>query len=97
MISRFNLGIIFSISMHRKISKIGGSVGIFIPRDIADAMGVEEGSPVTLSLVGRQLVIEPEDDTVDDGTFRRAFATVLRRHASDFKSLAEFDSSSRGG
>lgn len=89
MISRFNLGIIFSMSIHRKISKIGGSVGIFIPRDIADAMGVEEGSPVTLSLVGRQLVIEPEDD--------RAFATVLRRHASDFKSLAEFDSSSRGG
>ncbi len=37
-------------------------------------------------------MIEPEDDTVDEATFRRAFATVLRRYATTFRKLAEFDS-----
>jgi antitoxin component of MazEF toxin-antitoxin module len=84
-----------SMALHRKVSKIGGSVGVFIPRDIAEAMGVDEGSLVRLSLVGRQLVIEPEDDAADDDTFRRAFSTVLRRHGDDFKALAEFDAGVR--
>lgn len=83
------------MALHRKVSKIGGSVGVFIPRDIADAMGVDEGSPVRLSLVGRQLVIEPEDDVADDETFGRAFAAVLRRHTPDFKALADFDSGNK--
>lgn len=56
-------------------------------------MDVNSKSQVSLSVVGRQLVIEPTDDTVPAATFRRALATVLRRRASTLKGLAEFDRS----
>lgn len=81
--------------MHRRISKIGGSLGILIPRDIAEAMDVGEGDPVRLSLVGRELVVEPEDDTIPDASFRKAFKTVLRRHGEEFRMMAEYDAGKR--
>jgi antitoxin component of MazEF toxin-antitoxin module len=83
------------MTLNRRVAKVGGSLGILIPRDIAEAMGVTEGSPVRLSLVGRQMVIEPQDDTIPDASFRRAFATVLRRYGSAFQKLAEHDQGRR--
>ena len=77
--------------LHRRVAKVGGSLGILIPRDIAEVMGVEEGTPVRLSLVGRQMVVEPEDDSVPEASFRRSFSTVLRRYGPAFKVLADFD------
>jgi antitoxin component of MazEF toxin-antitoxin module len=79
------------MTLHRRIKKVGGSLGILIPRDVAEAMGVRDGSPVRLSLVGRQMVVEPEDDTVPEASFRRAFAAVMRRYGSAFERLAAHD------
>jgi antitoxin component of MazEF toxin-antitoxin module len=79
------------MSLHRRVTKVGGSLGVLIPRDIADAMGVQAESQVRLSLVGRQLVVEPEDDVATDAEFQRAFAAVLRRHGRSFQALADFD------
>jgi len=79
------------MAMHRKVSKVGGSLGVIIPRDLAEAMGVIEGSQVRLSLVGRQMVVEPEDDSISEASFRRSFATVLRRYGSAFQKLADYD------
>ena len=62
-----------------------------IPRDLAEPMEVSEESPVRLSLVGRQLVVEPEDDIASDADFQRALAVVLRKHRSAFKALADYD------
>ena len=80
-------------TVHRKIRRVGGSVSVIIPKDFAEAMEVGDASKVRMTLVGRQLVIEPEDDTVPRATFRRAFATVLRRYAPAFRGLAEHDKS----
>ena len=77
--------------VHRRISKIGGSLGILIPRDIAESMGVREKSKVSLSTVGRHMVVEPEDDTMSETSFRRSLAIVLRRYGKAFKMLADFD------
>ena len=77
--------------LHRRVAKVGGSLGILIPRDLADVMGVKEGTPVRLSLVGRQMVVEPEDDSLPEASFRRSFATVLRRYGPAFQALADFD------
>ncbi len=77
--------------IRREIKQIGGSLAIIIPRDVAEAMDVEAGDVVRLSLVGRQMVVEPEDDTIDAGTFQRAFKAVLRRYDQTFESLAEYD------
>ena len=79
------------MALHRRVAKVGGSLGILIPRDLAEVMGVEEGTPVRLSLVGRQMVVEPEDDSVPEASFRRSFSTVLRRYGSAFRALADFD------
>jgi len=79
------------MSIHRRIAKIGGSLGLLIPRDTAEMMNIEEGSHVRLSLVGRQMIVEPEDDTMPEASFRRAFATVLRRYGPVFEKLADFD------
>src|SRR5882762_5349347 len=79
------------MALHRRVAKVGGSLGILIPRDLAEVMGVKEGTPVRLSLVGRQMVVEPEDDSLPEASFQRSFATVLRRYGPAFKALAEFD------
>jgi len=85
--------ITLAMSVHRRVSKIGGSLGVIIPRDLAESMGVEEGTPVSITMVGRQMVVEPEDDTLPAATFRRAYAAVLRRHGPAFQKLADFDRS----
>lgn len=79
------------MTVERYVTKIGGSLGILIPRDIAEAMGVEGGTPIRLALVGRQLVVEPIDDTMSEQVFQRAFAAVLRREAPVFQALADHD------
>jgi len=84
------------MALHRRVAKVGGSLGILIPRDLAEVMGVEEGTPVRLSLVGRQMVVEPEDDSLPEASFRRSFATVLRRYGPAFKALADFDRGKAG-
>lgn len=83
------------MTIHRHVSKVGGSLSILIPRDAAEAMGIKEGSPVRLSLVGRQMVVEPEDDTIPDASFRRAYATVLRKHGPAFEAMAKYDAGLR--
>lgn len=79
------------MALQRRIKKIGGSLGIIIPRDIAEGMGVVEGSPVRVTPVGRQMVVESESDTIPEASFRRAFAAVLRRYGPAMKKLADFD------
>lgn len=79
------------MTARRRVKRIGGSLGLLLPRDVAEAISIQEGSEVRLTVVGRQVVIEPVDDTLDDGAFRRAFAAVLRRHRRTFKLLAAYD------
>jgi antitoxin component of MazEF toxin-antitoxin module len=79
------------MTLQRKVKRIGGSLGILLPRDFAEAMHVKEGSDVRLTLVGEQIVVESVEGQLDDGAFRRAFAAVLRRHRRGFERLAEYD------
>ena len=79
------------MTLRRRITRIGGSLGILIPRDFAEAMSLRDGSSVRLTLVGRQVVVEPEDDALDDNDVQRAFRAVLRRHGRAFAQLAEHD------
>lgn len=79
------------MSIKRRVSRVGGSVAVIVPRDVAESMGIGPGSPVRLSLVGRQLVVEPADDTADDAAFHRALSAVLRRRAPALRALAAYD------
>lgn len=75
----------------RKFIQVGGSVAIVVPKDFAESMGADPGSEARMTLVGRQLVVEPNTDTMPQDTFRRAYATVLRKYAQDFEALARYD------
>ena len=79
------------MTIRQRVKRIGGSLGVLLPRDIAKAMDIAEGAEVRLTLVGRQVVVEPADDTLEDGAYRRAFAAVLRRHRRTFELLAAYD------
>ena len=46
-------------SMITKIQKWGNSLGLRIPKSFAEEVGVEEGSPVNISLEGNRLVVRP--------------------------------------
>ena len=67
--------------MRKRVKRIGGRLGVLLPKDIAKAMNIEEG----------ELVMGPVDDSLDDGAFRRAFAAVLRRQWRTFERLAAYD------
>ncbi len=73
------------------MKRIGGSLAVLIPRDVAEMMNVSEDSPVRLTLVGRQLVIEPADDLATKAEFQRAYAAVLRRDAAALQAMADYD------
>lgn len=79
------------MAVHRTVKRIGGSLAVLIPRDVAEMMNVAEDSPVRMTLVGRQLVIEPEDDYLTDAEFQRAFSAVLRREAGALQGMADYD------
>ena len=79
------------MTVRRRVKRIGGSLGVLIPRDFAEAMKVKEDSEVRLTLVGNQVVVEPLEGNLDEGAFRRAFAAVLRRHRPGFGFLAAYD------
>ena len=76
------------MTLRKRVKRVGGSLGVLIPRDFAEAMRVKEGSEVRLTLVGNQVVVEPVEGSLDEEAFRRAFAAVLRRHGRGFKFLA---------
>lgn len=79
------------MTLQRRVKRIGGSLGVLIPRDFAEAMNVKDGSPVRLTLVGRQVVVEPLDDTLEDTSVQRAMGAVLRRHGRALELLAAYD------
>lgn len=81
------------MAIHRKLSQVGGSIALIVPRDIADAIGIGAASSVSITVVGRSLVIDPDDDTLSEKGFRRALRTVLRKHSSAFRALAAHDKS----
>ena len=45
--------------MVTKVQKWGNSLGLRIPKALAEDAGVEEGSPVDISMEGDRLVVQP--------------------------------------
>ena len=45
------------MALTRQIRRHGGSLSLVIPRDVAEAMSLEDGAEVTLTLVGDRLVL----------------------------------------
>jgi antitoxin component of MazEF toxin-antitoxin module len=89
------LNVRYTYGMQRKFTKVGGSLAMLIPRDFVEAMGISPETSARLTLVGRQLVIEPADRTISDAEFQRAFGAVMRRYGPVYEGLAEYDRGTR--
>lgn len=68
----------------RNVMKMGGSLALIIPRDVASAMDLAPNSEVRLTLVGKQLVIDPTPEDEDS-----AFHALIRYYASERFSESE--------
>lgn len=80
-------------TVQRKVARIGGSLGIIIPRDFAEVLKLEAGSKVSLTLSGRELITTPEYASMSKAKLRRVAAEVLKKYAPAFKALADHDRS----
>lgn len=81
--------------IRKKLQKIGGSVGLVLPRDLVAAAGLAEGDEVGLTLHGRRLVVEPVTRRVAPGAVAKSMEAVLKRHGEAFRQMAEFDKTGR--
>jgi antitoxin component of MazEF toxin-antitoxin module len=81
--------------IRKKLQKIGGSVGLVLPRDLAAAAGLAEGDEVGLTLHGSRLVIEPITRRARREAIAASFDAVLERHGETFRRMAEFDRTGR--
>lgn len=79
----------------KTLRKIGGSVGLVLPRDLVAAAGLAEGDEVGLTLHGRRLVIEPVTRRAGGADFRTSLEAVIERHGDAFRQMAEFDRTGR--
>jgi len=79
----------------KKLKRIGNSVGLILPRDLVAAADLAEGDEVTLTLLGRRIVVEPAQRRAAEREFSAAFEQVLRRHGDAFRMMAEYDRTGR--
>lgn len=83
------------MSIEKRVKKVGGSLAIFIPRDFARDLNIQEGSKVAVSLEGKRIVVSSEDRYATTSEFRSAFREVMDSHGATFAALAEYDSGKR--
>ncbi len=82
----------------KKLTRIGNSIGLLLPRDLVQAVDLKEGEEVILTVHGRRIVVEARTRFASNEEFASASEAVLDRHAEAFRLMAEYDrKGSRGG
>lgn len=75
------------MSEKTKVRRIGGSLGIIIPKNVADSMAIEEGDDLFIVSTDEGIAVTPYDpefeDTLEDA---REF---MRSHRNAFRELAK--------
>lgn len=74
--------------MIKTLRKIGNSHSVTLDRALMEQMGIREGSRLSLHLDGRNLVLTPVDDRIDEATFRSALGEGMTRYEKTLKRLA---------
>jgi antitoxin component of MazEF toxin-antitoxin module len=77
--------------LKRKITTSGNSAALVLSQDVLGLMGLKPGDEVQLQLVGRTLIVRPEDEKTDDAEFAAAFEKVLHKNRELFARLAQAD------
>ena len=77
--------------LKRKITTSGNSAALVLSQDVLGLMGLKAGDEVQLQLVGRTLIVRPQDEKSDDAEFAASFEKVLTKRRALFERLARGD------
>lgn len=73
----------------QKLTKIGNSVGLIIPKQLLDNLGLGVGSDVYIEQVQDKVILEKEDSGTVSPEFLKIAESVGKRYSSAFKELAK--------
>ena len=75
--------------MIKKLSKHGNSLALIIDRPVLDLLGIDEGTPLSISTDGDALVVSPVRDVQRRKRFEKALQSTNKRFGKALKRLAE--------
>ncbi len=75
------------MALIKKLTRIGNSLGIILPTEILQAMGINEKSQVEISVKEEKLILKPVN--LQDHKVMKTFLKVLEDYDDTFKKLAK--------
>lgn len=75
--------------MRKRLSKIGNSWGLIIPREVLDLLTVGEDAEVDVELAGNTLLVTAPDADPEDMEAGLAYLVSKRERANVYRRLAE--------
>jgi putative addiction module antidote len=73
----------------QKLTKIGNSVGIIIPRQVLEKLGIGAGSEVFVEQVQDKLLIQKEDSSSISPEFLKIAESLADKYEDAFRELAD--------
>jgi antitoxin component of MazEF toxin-antitoxin module len=73
----------------QQIIAVGGSLALPLPSEVLTALGIHAGDAVTVSVVGRQMVVEPISAAERQEKLQAVLDDVFERRRSAYQKLAE--------
>jgi antitoxin component of MazEF toxin-antitoxin module len=75
--------------VRRRLTKIGNSWGVIIPKEVLDLLELRAGGEVDVQLVGNTLVVSPPDVTATEIEASLAYLVSRRERSEVYRRLAE--------
>jgi antitoxin component of MazEF toxin-antitoxin module len=72
-----------------RITAVGESAALLLPKDVLDKLGIAIGDEVELSLVNRTLILQPLDEADRARKLAAVTKTVFERRQSAYTRLAQ--------
>lgn len=72
----------------QKLTKIGNSVGIIIPKQLLESLGLRAGNEVYLEQVQDKVILDKNETTSVAPEFLKVAESVGERYSQAFKELA---------
>ena len=76
----------------QKLTKIGNSVGLILPKALLDSLGLDIGSDIYLEQIQDKVILEKENSETVSPDFLKIAESVGKRYKSAFKELAKLTS-----
>jgi putative addiction module antidote len=73
----------------QKLTRIGNSVGLIIPKQLLDSLGLDVGNEIYLEQVQDKVILEAKNSKAVSPEFLKIAESVGERYASAFKELSK--------